>query len=203
MAGRTKIAGLDTYSAAVDPSAAVTVFLHVTLPSKAKLPTRLTHELSVRFTIPGGDDRPPQVVDPTITMAPTPVDKRVLPVLGPPLRGSGYIAADGCCDAVRHTPALLPLSGEPLRAQRYAIDDEQLDGHRNYVGPPEDNASYFIYGDDALAVDNATVVGTLDGLPDQVRGTPLGIPGERGGRQRRRPRSRPRLQRQLRPPAAR
>lgn len=175
LAGRTKMPGLNTYSAAVDPSAAATVFLHVTLPPKAKLPTRLTHELSVRFTVPQDGDRPPKVVDQTITMATTPVDKRVLPVLGPPLKGSGYIAADGCCDAVRHTRALLPLNGAPLLAQRYAIDYEQLNAdNRIYVGPREDNMSYVIYGAEALAVANATVVGTVDGLPDLVPGTPLG-----------------------------
>lgn len=173
LAGRTKMPGASGFSASVDPSAAATVFLHVTLPPKAKVPSSLAHDLNVRFTPPS---TPPVPVDQRIvSMATTPVDKRVLPVLGPPLKGSGFIAADGCCDAVRHTRALLPLNGAPLLAQRYAIDYEQIDSqNRIYSGPREDNSSYAIFGEEALAVDNATVVGTMDGLPNQVPGTPLG-----------------------------
>ncbi|MGE3659831.1 MAG: M23 family metallopeptidase [Pseudonocardia sp.] len=142
------------------------VFLHVALDGAA--PTSLVHELTV--TVAGTPT--------TERLAATPVTARQLPVLGPPLKGEGYLAADGCCDAVRHTRAILPVNGGRYLAQRYAVDYEQVDADKRiYVGDRLDPHSYHIYGDEALAVADATVVETMDGLPEQVPGTyPAGIP---------------------------
>jgi hypothetical protein len=98
-------------------------------------------------------------------------------VIGPPLRGSNYLAADSCCDATRHTRAALPINGRVWIAQRYAVDWEQLDDDgRVYSGEKEDPESYTIYGQEALAVADGTVVKVVDGLSDQVPGTyPEGI----------------------------
>lgn len=142
------------------------VFLHVALDGAA--PTSLLHEVTV--TVAG---------TPTVErLGATPVTARQLPVLGPPLKGEGYLAADGCCDAVRHTRAILPVNGGRYLAQRYAIDYEQVDAAATiYSGDKLDPRSYHIFGDEALAVADATVVETMDGLPEQVPGTyPEGIP---------------------------
>ena len=68
------------------------------------------------------DAMPPGQNNPTIRLAATKVDQRKLPVLSAPLAGQRYIAADGCCDAVRHTRAILPINGQTFVSQRYAID---------------------------------------------------------------------------------
>jgi hypothetical protein len=142
------------------------VFLHVALDGTA--PASLVHEVTVSVAGTPMVER----------LGATPVTHRRLPVLGPPLKGEGYIAADGCCDAVRHTRAILPVNGGSYLAQRYAIDYEQVDAdQRIYVGDRLDPRSYHIFGDEALAVADATVVETMDGLPEQVPGTyPAGIP---------------------------
>ncbi|AZG44384.1 M23 family metallopeptidase [Gordonia insulae] len=148
-----------------------TLFLHVTLPGGATPPAELIHEVAVRVTGPSGEQ--------TITerIAPTEVDDRTVPVLGAPLRGERYIAADACCDAVRHTRAMLPVNGAPELAQRYAVDWEQADAQgRIYVGDRRDPSSYQIFGDDALAVADGTVVASRNDLPEQTPGTyPEGI----------------------------
>jgi hypothetical protein len=114
----------------------------------------------------------------TERLATTKVDDRTLPVLSAPLRGERFIAADGCCDAVRHTRALLPVNGQPVISQRYAIDYEQADAqNRIFTGDPKDPASYAIFGKEVLAVADGAVVGTRNDLPEQTPGTyPAGIP---------------------------
>lgn len=98
--------------------------------------------------------------------------------LGPPLRGKGYVAADGCCDSIRHVRALLSLDGKFYLAQRFAIDWEQIDDNNTLVvGDLKVPANYHIYGKPILAVADGTVVGTRDDLQDQVPGAlPANLP---------------------------
>jgi hypothetical protein len=99
------------------------------------------------------------------------VDHRKVVVLGPPLRGQGYISADSCCDAVRHTRAALPVNGRVWLAQRFAVDWEQLDARGQiYSGPRSKLESYTIFGKPVLAVADARVIAVTDGLTEQVPG---------------------------------
>ncbi len=43
-------------------------------------------------------------------------------VIGPPLKGTKWIAADGCCTSERHVRAVMPINGELVISQRFAID---------------------------------------------------------------------------------
>jgi len=150
-----------------------TVFLHLALDADAAPPDNLIHEVSIN-----SEAAPPGRGRLTERIGPTPVDDRTLPTLSAPLRGQRYIAADGCCDAVRHTRAILPVNGSNFVAQRYAIDYEQADGdNRIFTGDPSDPASYVIFGREVHAVAGGTVVGTRNDLPEQVPGSyPAGIP---------------------------
>lgn len=136
---------------------------------------RLVHRLSVRAKA-----APPDQQQITEEVGDTDVDRRAAVVVGPPLRGSNYLAADSCCDATRHTRAALPIQGQIWLAQRYAVDYEQLDADsRIYSGEKEDLDSYTIYGQEALAVADGTVVKVVDGLSEQVPGEfPQGISPE-------------------------
>ncbi|WP_439032901.1 M23 family metallopeptidase [Gordonia terrae] len=141
------------------------LFIHVILSGAA--PKKLVHEISVR-----ADAAPPGMRDVDERIAPVTVGDSVVPVLGPPLAGERYIAADACCDAVRHTRAILPLNGSPVLAQRYAVDWEQADADgRIFVGDAKDPANYRIFGDDVLAVADGTVVASRNDLPEQTPGT--------------------------------
>jgi murein DD-endopeptidase MepM/ murein hydrolase activator NlpD len=65
----------------------------------------------------------------------------------------------------------LPVNGKVWLAQRFAVDWEQMgaDG-RIYSGPSEDVKSYKIFGQPVLAVADAVVASTTDGLPEQTPG---------------------------------
>jgi hypothetical protein len=149
------------------PSMTATVFLHVSFDKAHQVPDRLVHQLSVKTAA-----APPGQQEITEKVGPTKVDRRDVKVVGPPLRGSNYIAADSCCDATRHTRATLPINGKVWLAQRYAVDYEQLDANnRVWSGKKRENLeNYTIYGKKAIAAADGKVVKVVDGLPEQVPG---------------------------------
>jgi hypothetical protein len=99
-----------------------------------------------------------------------PIDLRPEPVqIGPPLKGAGWVAINGCCAPnVGHRSTGLPIDGRLYFAQRFAIDWMQLDDRgRLASGDLSDVQSYTGYGAEVLAVADGTVVATLDALPEQ------------------------------------
>lgn len=155
------------------PGQAGTIFIHLPFAAGDDVPDELTHRVRVDSgVLPPGDDGTIKRMG-TVT-----VDRRTLPVVSAPLAGERYIAADGCCDAARHTRAILPVNGQTYVSQRYAIDYEQADEqNRIFTGDPKDPASYEIFGKEVYAVADGTVVGTRNDLAEQTPGTyPSGIP---------------------------
>jgi Peptidase family M23 len=149
-----------------------TIFIHL-IVDDGTAPKTLVHEVAVTSAA-----MPPGKNKVTERLATTTVDERTLPVLSAPLRGERYIAADGCCDAVRHTRAVLPVNGQTYLAQRYAIDYEQADPqNRIFTGDPRNPKSYTIFGKEVHAVADGTVVGTRNDLAEQIPGTyPSDVP---------------------------
>lgn len=146
------------------------VFLHVALAEGTAVPARITHEITAHFAVMDGDM--------TLRIGEGAVVATAPVVLGPPLRGRGYVAADGCCDSIRHVRALLSLDGRLHLAQRFAIDWEQIDDNNTLVvDDTKVPANYHIYGQPILAVADGTVVGTRNDLQDQVPGAlPANLP---------------------------
>ena len=149
----------------LEPGQAGTIFIHL-ITENGSAPETLVHEVAVTSAA-----MPPGKNQVTERLATTKVDARTLPVVSAPLRGERYIAADACCDAVRHTRAVLPVNGQTYLAQRYAIDFEQADAQdRIFTGDPRNPASYEIFGKEVLAVADGTVVGTRNDLAEQTPG---------------------------------
>ncbi len=146
------------------------LFVHVPLEHETSLPSVLTHLVEASYGEPS--------VDLSIPMAGTPVITAEPIVLGPLFRGGGYIAADGCCDSIRHVRALLALNGVFNLSQRFAVDWERLDDDGTiFRGVAKDVHSYHIYGAPILAVADGTVVASRNDLADQLPGKlPNGLP---------------------------
>ena len=89
--------------------------------------------------------------------------------IGPPLRGDLWFAANGPSFDSVHRRAVLADGDEWKIAQRFAVDFMrfQQDG-RMFDGEGKDNARWLTYGAEALAVADAVVADTHDGLPDNV-----------------------------------
>jgi Peptidase family M23 len=166
IAGRLQPAGQRESVGTLVQSMRANLFLNVALAPGAKVPTELTHRVSLRASAaPVGHQEFSE------SGGTTKVDKRTVASIGPPLRGERYISADSCCDAVRHTRAAMPINGRVWLAQRYAVDWEQTDaGGHIYTGPREKLESYAIFGKPVLAVADAVVVTVIDGEPEQTPG---------------------------------
>lgn len=151
---------------------AAILYLTVPFPSGAAVPDRL----DTRITVTAAGLPPDGVTGPPTSV---PVSSVAPPVVGPPLPpGSGYIAADSCCDSPRHRRASLALGNRTWLAQRFAVDWEQVDpaGRTVSGGDPTDPADYTIHGRTVIAAAVGTVVHVRDGLPAQTPGTlPAGL----------------------------
>jgi hypothetical protein len=136
--------------------AAGVAFLWITLPDSTAVPARLYHKL---------------VFDNRIVEAETAVDTSPLPVLGPPLHGEGWFSANGPANGSEHRRASISTDGRAKIAQRFAIDWVKIgDNGDTHKGGAKDNRNYYAYGAEALAVADATVVTTKDGIPQNVPG---------------------------------
>ena len=153
--------------------------LDVALPEGSPTPTSLTNTLTVA---------PPKPQPPLIpAVIAEPISVRVSPhqavTLESPLQGDGWLNGDGCCIPSAHRTAANPINGRLWLAERFAIDWVRLDAAgKMFVGDPSALASYPYYGAEIHSVAQSTVVGVVDGLPDQVPGrTPTGLPLDQYG----------------------
>lgn len=157
-------------SAVVEPNSSRLFYIELAFRELDKVPRAIMHHLYVLGAANPG------------TSTPTPLDYMAghislnhvpLPVLGPPLAGDGWIAANGCCNSgIVHRGSFQSVNGDLYDAQRFAIDYMRLNPEGELVhGDPADVHSYVDYGAEVLAVADGTVVATLDSLKDQKPGT--------------------------------
>lgn len=145
------------------------VWLDVHVGSRAQAPRVLTHRVVARAA--GGP-----TFDGVVARVPT--GRRQPVVLGPPVRPGLWYASEGCCsDVTHHRRGLVPVDGELLVPQRFAIDWFLLDDQqRTWVGDPSQLTSYLSYGQRVIAAADGVVVEARDGLPDQHPPEPPPIP---------------------------
>ena len=164
--GRLQAAGQRKAGGTIASGGQALLFVHVTLAQGAVSPAKLSHRVMIH-----ADAAPPGQGEIAESGGEVVVNRVAVMKIGPPLSGGGYISADSCCDASRHTRAALPIDGRVWVAQRYAVDWEQMDAQsRIYNGPREKVESYTIFGKEVLAVADAVVASVVDGLPEQTPG---------------------------------
>ena len=190
LAAMMKIAGGG--GTTLGPGGSAYIFLDVALAKDRPLPAQLTHRLTAtRMTRDDkGVDTPLTAdlgvpADASFIGAPTAVGEAPAVVIAPPLRGDGWLAVNGCCDALTsHRGAVLAINGAPYVPERFAIDFARLDDEgRLFTGPVDELPSYAYFGTPVHTVADGTVVNLDDGLPEQVPGAgPAHMtPAEAGG----------------------
>jgi murein DD-endopeptidase MepM/ murein hydrolase activator NlpD len=134
------------------------------VPLSGAPPRSLRHTLTFRRN---GTDTTSTAVDaPLVTVSPD------APVIGPPLRGSVWMAANGPSPNVGHRRAMIVVESAPHIAQRFAIDYLKIDEQgRTHQGDSLKNASYYAYGSDAIAVGDGVVRALKDGIPENIPGS--------------------------------
>jgi hypothetical protein len=170
--------GAAKHSISLQPGQGAYVLMDVSLPAKAKVPARLTHRISVAL-------KPPQAgVATTYELAPTPVTKREAVVVAPPLRGSGWVVANGCCANFNaHRGTVLPVDGAAHVAERFAIDFVQLNSQNKlFEGARDLLSNYPYWGDQVYSATAGKVVSVVDDLPEPAPGElPKGITAAQAG----------------------
>jgi hypothetical protein len=164
--GKTPVADTD-----IEFNGARIFLVQLAFATGAPVPQRLLH----RITLLGGAVPAPTPQTPVTlqyTVAPLAVTKKVL-VVGPPLKGKGWVAFNGCCDAGgAHRASSQTVNGGLYFGQRFAIDWMRLDDKGRLLNGDAANVhSYAAYGADVLAVADGKVVEILNELNDQTPGT--------------------------------
>jgi len=152
--------------APVGPGARVVVFLWLNVDAD-RLPAAegLSHVITVAQTDSAG-----QTSRVDVPYGPVPLVRNV-PVLGPPLRGGTWLAANGPSNTSGHRRALIPIDGRARIAQRFGVDYVKVDEQgRTFSGDQADNANYHAEGEAALAVSDGVVVAVKDSIPENVPG---------------------------------
>jgi Peptidase family M23 len=150
----------------VPQSGALAAMIDVVV-SPDQVPERLTHRISYELA----PDAPALAVigsreirGPDLT-----VDPFAPLVIAPPLRGAGWMNANGCCAASAHRSAILAVDGARLvKFETFAIDWIRLEGPRFYAGDGTRNEDHFAFGAELLAVADGTVAFVRDGMPEET-----------------------------------
>ncbi len=133
-------------------------YMCITFDRKARIPNKLAHRVSTADSAVEG------IVIGT--------HQAELHVLGPPVVGANWLAADGPSNDEdnHHRRGVVVLDGQAVDSRRYAIDWEQVMNGASFSGDPRDDHSYYSYGKTVLAVADGRVVAARDGLPDNTPG---------------------------------
>jgi hypothetical protein len=170
--------GQPQHSVKLKPGQGAYVLMDVSLAGKAKVPAELTHRIAVTM-------QPKQAAVATnYELAPVKVNRREAIVVAPPLRGPGWVVANGCCAEFNaHRGTVLPVNGAAHVAERFAIDFVQIDPLGMLVnGPLDQLSSYPYFGDEVHSATAGTVVGVLDNVPETPAGSfPPSITAEKAG----------------------
>jgi hypothetical protein len=141
--------------------------LNVSFRSRASVPRRLVQ----RFRVSAHNPFTGQAQRFVYRAGRVPVSRRRPPVYAPPLRGTGWIASDGCCSPSGHVNAMIGLDGKMQAAERFAIDWLRTDDSgRMYQGDPSNPANWFSYGAPITAMGPGVVTVARDGQRDQTPG---------------------------------
>lgn len=167
VAGTTDGGGVE-----LGPGQNATVWMDATVASEADVPDRIEHTVTVEMP-----KAQPPLYAKTIaqTTQAVGVDKREVAVIGPPLTGSGWLDANGCCGLTAHRGAVSPINGTYWAPERWAIDYVKLTPTMKLSEGARDNArSYPGYGQNVIAVADGPIVAITSDRAEQKAGTAPG-----------------------------
>ncbi|MGI8715602.1 MAG: M23 family metallopeptidase [Solirubrobacteraceae bacterium] len=170
----------------VGPASTVVIEVDVALPSSAgrSVPRLLTNRIG--YAVPADAPLRAVIGTTTVDVPAVRVDRRAPIVIASPLRGSGWLNANGCCDdSTAHRQFVLATSsGHYITPEIFAIDWIRVVNGRFYTGDGSNNSDWPTYGAPLYAVANGTVVSVVDGRPDippASRNPELRTPRDFGG----------------------
>jgi hypothetical protein len=171
LAGAQVAARTTLLNGSLDPvekigSAQVAVlYLDATFRDLREVPKEVEHRVKTSFDLPPGALFPEATTD---TGAHTGVSNKKPVVIGPPMRGKNWVAANGCCTVSTHRGLVGGFDQKLLAAERYAIDWIRTDDEGHVVVPSEsiNLEDYPAYDAPILSVKGGKVVKAVDRYPD-------------------------------------
>ena len=141
-------------------------WMDVSVPTPPDLPARLDHRL-VGALVPPGKAKP---IPFDVAVAAVEMGTQPPTVLSAPVRGGVWYMSEGCCrDDTHHRRGLVPIDGQLMVGQRFAIDFYKFDDqYRTWIGDPRKLVSYLSYRQPIIAAAAGTVVRAEDGLPNST-----------------------------------
>jgi len=155
--------------AMIEPNGARLFYIELTFKNAADVPKLLQHRLHLIGALNPGPAKPAPL---DYVVAPLKITDDKPLIIGPPLAGPGWVAANGCCNPdITHRGSVQSVNGALYDSQRFAIDWMRLDEQGRLVHGDESNVhNYNDYGADVLAVADGKVVSVLNNLDDQIPG---------------------------------
>ena len=156
-----------TPTATIPVSSVVKTLVDVRLPRSfgRTWPKRLTHV--IRYRLPSSAPARTAIAS-TVVRAPAIQTSRRAPIrIASPLRGSGWIDANGCCSdpTSPHRTLLLPTNGSYRTPEIFAIDWIEAVHGRWFTGDGSKLTDYPYYGSPIHAVANGVVVSAINNRP--------------------------------------
>lgn len=133
-------------------------FFEVKIPDGIPVPRQLAHRIVLDNT--------------AVTVGLFHPGRGPLKILGRPVTGAGWLAADGPGSDPdnHHRRGLFLRDGILTDSRRFAIDWKMVRSGQSWQGNPHLPASYFAFGQPLMAVADAVVIEASDGLPDNPPG---------------------------------
>lgn len=166
------LAGAD-FTDRLRPARSAVLYLDVTFDDWRDVPARIKHRVTFSQT-----DAQNNVVLSAGVGGLLDVSKDEPVVLGPPLKGDGWVDGSGCCEIVSpHRYTILPMNGTMRPPEHFAIDFIRLDAQgRAVVGDIKILNNWPFYGAEIVAAAGGRVIEVVNDLPDQVPGElPAGV----------------------------
>jgi len=165
--GHSKFPGASGPGASLDPGQSGFVRINLSFPSVEEVPRIIGHVLTVSSEKPWGPYPTSTIVERVASIA---VPPDTGPVIGPPLKGKGWITC-AVGENWYHRTTVMPLNGKWFAPERWAVDYVQVDGkNRLRSGPLLELESYPQYGREIIAVADGKVLEARNDQPDQVPG---------------------------------
>ena len=137
-----------------------------------RVPARITHRIS--YDLPADAPALTLIGSRTLNGPALTVDPRTALVIASPLRGDGWLTANGCCaaDSIHRFLRLAVAGSDLTKPETFAIDWVQLQGGRLFTGDGARNEQWFAFGAEVLAAAEGTVVSVRDDMPEETPNQP-------------------------------
>ncbi|MGH7603409.1 MAG: M23 family metallopeptidase [Gemmatimonadaceae bacterium] len=160
-------------AARLEPAQLTIVFMWLSFPLNADIPTTLRHRLTFDI-LDSADVRRDGGTISQIDSILLPVSTESVPTLRAPLDGGEWVVGSGPSNTSDHRRSLIAVNGRAYLAQRFAIDWMRVGPNGNtYQGDEHRNESYWSFGQPVHSVASGEVVAVVDSIADHAPHGPL------------------------------